>query len=142
MVAAKCESAKEATDLQEDIWSFDEIPDNSEIILMASCSQLNVQNATSQIALRDCVNGTLMPRKYLPKSEASYTEIHRVFRELGKHFPLDIRGEKIPFENDITIYNRTKVSGNFQDKRKMQLPILWFQKRSQGCVMQLGCSRK
>ena len=59
---------------------------------------------------RDCVNGTLMPRKHLPSLGANYTLIHHLFQKYGLQNKLDVDVEKIPYETDITIYNRTKVS--------------------------------
>lgn len=56
-----------------------------------------------------------MPRVFLPQDSANYTMIHRIFQEQGHRFPLDAShaGEKslerIPFDTEITIYNRTKV---------------------------------
>ena len=59
---------------------------------------------------RDCVNGTLMPRKHLPSIAANYTLIHQIFLHHGITNKLDIDEEKIPYETDITIYNKTKVN--------------------------------
>ncbi len=49
-------------------------------------------------------------RSYLPENTANYTTIHSAFDRLGQYFPLDVDHNKIPFEQDITIYQRTKVS--------------------------------
>ena len=58
---------------------------------------------------RDCVNGTLMPRKHLPSLAANFTLIHQIFARHGISNKLDGDEEKIPYETDITIYNKTKV---------------------------------
>ena len=58
---------------------------------------------------RDCVNGTLMPRKHLPNLAANFTLIHQIFARHGISNKLDGDEEKIPYETDITIYNKTKV---------------------------------
>ena len=58
---------------------------------------------------RDCVNGTLMPRKHLPSLAANFTLIHQIFARHGISNKLDSDEEKIPYETDITIYNKTKV---------------------------------
>ena len=58
---------------------------------------------------RDCVNGTLMPRKHLPSIAANYTLIHQIFQHHGITNKLDTNEDKIPYETDITIYNKTKV---------------------------------
>ena len=63
----------------------------------------------------DCINGTMMPRAHLPDTEANYTVIHRVFQDHGFKYPLDAyysrerSMERIPYDTEITIYNRTKV---------------------------------
>ena len=50
-----------------------------------------------------------MPRKHLPSTAANYTLIHQIFLRHGMANKLDVDIEKIPYETDITIYNKTKV---------------------------------
>ena len=50
-----------------------------------------------------------MPRKHLPNTAANYTLIHQIFLRHGMANKLDVDIEKIPYETDITIYNKTKV---------------------------------
>ena len=87
---------------------------------MASCTEIQLDSAhfldSSSFdrrwfgfVARDCVNGTLMPRKHLPNKEANYTLIHQLFLDHGIKHKLDVDVEKIPYETDITIYNKTKV---------------------------------
>ena len=65
----------------------------------------------------DCVNGTLMPRKMLPGKNANFTLINQLFLDFGIKNKLDVDVERIPFETDITIYNKTKVSKNDLHKK-------------------------
>ncbi len=51
----------------------------------------------------------MMPRKHLPSIEANYSLIHSIFLDHGKENKLDVDVNKIPFDNDIVIYNKTKV---------------------------------
>ena len=52
----------------------------------------------------------LFPRRsFFPANDANYTVVHQLYQDLGSFFPLDRVEMKIPFEQDITIYNRTKV---------------------------------
>ena len=50
-----------------------------------------------------------MPRKHLPSIAANYTLIHQIFQHHGITNKLDTNEDKIPYETDITIYNKTKV---------------------------------
>ena len=94
---------------------------------MASCTEIHVdQNHfedSSSFDRRwfgfkalDCVNGTIMPRKHLPSNAANYTLIHQIFLRHGLANKLDVDVEKIPYETDITIYNKTK-EGKFQKEK-------------------------
>ena len=87
---------------------------------MASCTEIQVDRNhfedSSSFDRRwfgfkalDCVNGTIMPRKHLPSTAANYTLIHQIFLRHGMANKLDVDIEKIPYETDITIYNKTKV---------------------------------
>ena len=87
---------------------------------MASCTEIQVDRNhfedSSSFDRRwfgfkalDCVNGTIMPRKHLPSTAANYTLIHQIFLQHGIANKLDVDVEKIPYETDITIYNKTKV---------------------------------
>lgn len=90
-------------------------------ILMASCTEIlfdrNHYKDMETFDRRwfgfkalDCVNGTLMPRKMLPGKNANFTLINQLFLDFGIKNKLDVDVERIPFETDITIYNKTKVS--------------------------------
>ena len=82
-------------------------------MFMTSCTSLSSRPLLegSAIGADDCVNGTLMPASYLPAKEANYSAIHGLFSAFGRRFPLDRSSDatKFPFENDIAIYNRTKL---------------------------------
>lgn len=89
-------------------------------VLMASCTEIQIEknhflDSSSfnrkwfGFVARDCVNGTLMPRKHLPAQGANYTLIHQLFLSHGMANKLDVDVEKIPYETDIIIYNKTKV---------------------------------
>ena len=93
---------------------------SSDSILMASCTEIHVDENhfrdSSSFDRRwfgfkalDCVNGTLMPRARLPEVAANYTLINQLFIQYGEENKLDVDVEKIPYETDITIYNKTKV---------------------------------
>ena len=55
-----------------------------------------------------------MPRKHLPSIAANYTLIHQIFQHHGITNKLDTNEDKIPYETDITIYNKTKVKKKFE----------------------------
>ena len=74
---------------------------------MASCTELS--SSYGELVGRDCVNGTLMPRRLLPRTAANYTLIHRIFQDFGHRFPLDRAGTHVPYDTNLIIYNRTKV---------------------------------
>jgi hypothetical protein len=82
-------------------------------MLMTSCTTLT--RTGSVLEATDCVNGTLLPRVFLPTHSANYTVIHGLFQKYGRMFAMDRSGDKIPFDTDITIYNRTKAS--FSEKK-------------------------
>lgn len=125
MLAANCDLA---TNLQtgSKIWTgtgkdFRHNRKNpSKSILMASCTEINFDRNHFKdsesfdrkwfgFRALDCVNGTVMPRKYLPNKGANYTYINHLFLKHGLRHKLDEDVEKIPYETDITIYNKTKV---------------------------------
>ena len=90
------------------LWS--DYAKNRNSVLMASCTHLEIDG--DEIMANDCVNGSLVPRVFL-EEWTNYTQIHRVFERHGASHRLDHRGrgrERIPFDTDITIYNRTKVN--------------------------------
>jgi len=101
----------------------DRLSSQAQGILMASCTEIQVDRNhfedSSSFNRRwfgfkalDCVNGTIMPRKHLPSTAANYTLIHQIFLRHGMANKLDVDIEKIPYETDITIYNKTKVLVN------------------------------
>lgn len=104
---------------------------------MASCTEIQVDRNhfedSSSFDRRwfgfkalDCVNGTIMPRKHLPSTAANYTLIHQIFLRHGMANKLDVDIEKIPYETDITIYNKTKVK--FLNFRSRVVHKLYLQK--------------
>ena len=70
-----------------------------------------------------------MPRKHLPSTAANYTLIHQIFLRHGMANKLDVDIEKIPYETDITIYNKTKV---------LKFLNFWFRGRSQTTFTRRG----
>ena len=88
---------------------------------MASCTEINstaldtrTPDVSIQIIAKDCVNGTLMPkRKFASMIETNYTEVNRVFQEHGHHYKLDTNIKKIPYDTDIIIYDKTKVNNMY-----------------------------
>ncbi len=117
MVAAHCEAA--VRKYRDDPFNNEDIiwrkKDSGALIdgtLMTSCTNIQRPLDSDVIEAEDCVNGTLMPRAFLPgEGVANYTVIHRIFARYGKLFPLDrdTDAARFPFETDITIYNRTKL---------------------------------
>ena len=98
----------------------DRLSSHAQGVLMASCTEIQVDRNhfedSSSFDRRwfgfkalDCVNGTIMPRKHLQDIAANYTLIHQIFLRHGIANKLDVDVEKIPYETDITIYNKTKV---------------------------------
>ena len=89
-----------------------------EKIVMASCTEINSTSLDKQnpevpiqIIAKDCVNGTLMPKeKFSSRIETNYTEVNRVFQEQGYRYKLDTDEQKIPYDTDIIIYDKTKVN--------------------------------
>jgi hypothetical protein len=90
-------------------------------VLMASCTEIQLDKVHFLdskdfdkkwfgFVAKDCVNGTLMPQKHLPKIDANYTLIHEIFQQFGLANKMEVDVDKIPYETDITIYNKTKVS--------------------------------
>ena len=87
-------------------------------IVMASCTEINstawderTPEVPIQIIAKDCVNGTLMPKeKFSSRIETNYTEVNRVFQEQGYRHKLDTDEQKIPYDTDIIIYDKTKVN--------------------------------
>ena len=85
---------------------------------MASCTEINSTaldtrnpDVPIQIIAKDCVNGTLMPKQeFSSMMETNYTEVNRVFHEHGHRYMLDTDTKKIPYDTDIIIYHKTKVS--------------------------------
>ena len=123
MISANCDLATNlATGLK--IWAGKDLRHSkknpSKSILMASCTELDLDRKHWQDSANfdrrwfgfkayDCVNGTTMPRRLLPVKAANYTLIHHIFLRHGISNKLDVDVEKIPYETDITIYNKTKV---------------------------------
>ena len=80
---------------------------------VSASTSLNKQNpeVPIQIIAKDCVNGTLMPKeKFSSRIETNYTEVNRVFQEQGYRYKLDTDEQKIPYDTDIIIYDKTKVN--------------------------------
>ena len=64
-----------------------------------------------------------MPRKHLPSTAANYTLIHQIFLRHGMANKLDVDIEKIPYETDITIYNKTKVKFSLIKRADNNMPV-------------------
>ncbi len=112
MLGADCQEAMDAGGSSgggPTLWSAAQ--SGPDLVLMTSCTE--VTRHGSQISAKDCVNGTLMPRPRLPASEVNYTTLSNVFHDSGRRFPLDRNVGKIPFDTDITIYNKTKVQSTW-----------------------------
>ena len=89
---------------------------------MASCTEISIPEMESssswnqitvpiQIIAKDCINGTLMPkRKFTSPAKTNYTEVNRIFQEEGHRYKLDDDIKKIPYDTDIIIYPKTKVN--------------------------------
>ena len=99
-------------------FGFDIKNGDSKRIVMASCTEINSTaldkrnpEVPIQIIAKDCVNGTLMPKeKFSSRIETNYTEVNRVFQEQGYRHKLDTDEQKIPYDTDIIIYDKTKVN--------------------------------
>ena len=64
---------------------------------------------TKTIIAKDCVNGTYMPKGLIQETATNYTEINRVFLSHGHRHMLDPQMLNIPYDQSITIYDKTKV---------------------------------
>ena len=102
MLSAKCEMATDEN-TGTIIWSNR----NTDSILMASCTDLNVEG--SLVSAGDCVNGTLIPRRYFDSS-SNYTVLNTLFAGHGFKHALDENVQMIPHDTGITIYDKTKVA--------------------------------
>ncbi len=113
MVSASCDAAfrNDGDDYsRRPVWS--DPGRTSPSVLMASCTDFDADPVSGTIVGRDCVNGTLMPRRLLPPHSANYTLIHRIFYESGLRHALrvpDGETQMMPFESEIVIYNRTRL---------------------------------
>lgn len=104
---------------------------------MASCTNLAISEEAGQIMANDCVNGTLIPRlAFGSRLFNNFTKVHQVFQEFGRTFPLDRDlGHRIPFDTDITIYNRTKARQKGKERDSLDVMItLQVLLNTEGCV--------
>ena len=79
------------------------------ISLISSDSHSSSPFNTKTIIAKDCVNGTYMPKGLIRETATNYTEINRVFLSHGHRHMLDPQMLNIPYDQSITIYDKTKV---------------------------------
>ena len=65
---------------------------------------------------QDCINGTLLPSDILGQSTINLTTLQNVFELWGAEYKLDVTASKFPYEDDILIFNQSRLMinlGNF-----------------------------
>ena len=74
-------------------------------ILFVACSNVTFDVEARSMISRDCVNGTWFPNDF----NGGWTNYSHLLAELGKRREIEkYREETIHYEQDITIFNRTK----------------------------------
>jgi len=115
IVTANCRRAIN-TRTGDTVW---EAADHDNRILVSSCT--GIYNTTEGIGAEDCVNGSLIP-SHLFESSTNLTQLMATFHNEGWKYKLDQddnvaglpRVEKIPFDTDIMIYNRSALLINHE----------------------------
>lgn len=89
------------------VWEANQYPGQ---IFMASCTELTTQNGVKGF---DCINGTLIPESHFGRS-TNYTALHAAMDHYGYQRKLDPNAILVPFEQDITIFNDSKLMINHE----------------------------
>jgi len=105
IIIADCSSRSTPTDSIRD----SKIRDHN--TLFVSCSNVTIDKETNSIVTRDCVNGTWLPDNF-NGGTANYSYMSLEYGRLRED--PDFRVEEISYEQDITIFNRTKLKINIE----------------------------
>lgn len=98
----------------ETVWTADSMNVQSPVqqTLLMSCTGLDATDPSGVRAI-DCINGSLVESESL-KTISNYTSVMRVFNTLAVHPKLDPRGRWLPREEDITIFNKSRLMINHE----------------------------
>ncbi len=115
--SARCASAVNRK-TGETIWRAQD--HGTDLILLAHCTDVDTvldDGSPPTVSATDCVNGTIIPSSWLTGSEtATTTNLTTLQRVL--HSPrgylrrLDKHNSELPFEQDVTIFNRSRLMIN------------------------------
>ena len=96
----------------ETVWDSNDKPGTT---LLSSCTILG-PNGTDFMRAQDCINGTLLPSDILGQTSINLTTLQNVFEQWGAEYKLDVTASKFPYEDDILIFNQSRLMinlGNF-----------------------------
>lgn len=108
-VMANCRRAVDVTS-GETMWTANEKLDTT---LLVSCTVLG-DNGTDYFRASDCINGTLLPAHHFGKEPTNLTMLQDTFARLGPDNKLDEAGERFPYEDDILIFNKSRLMINYE----------------------------
>ena len=111
LVLGNCRRAVE-TRSGETVWDADSDPDKA---LITSCTTLDdVTGTEAEVRASDCINGTLISKQKL-LTITNYTSLLKTFQhDIKKFQKLDDGGRFLPYEEDITIFNKSRLMINHE----------------------------
>jgi len=109
IVLGNCRRAV-STNTGETLWDSNDAPDTT---LLASCTILG-GNGTDYFRAQDCINGSLLQSQILGKEPTNLTTLQDVFHKLGHENKLDPTAVRFPYEDDILIFNQSRLMINLE----------------------------
>ena len=102
----------------ETVWSAEDRPSSDERAaqtLLVSCTGLGAATRDGGVRATDCINGSLVDNRRLA-GISNYTSVMKVFNDLSAYGAtrLDPRGRWLPQEEDITIFNKSRLMINHE----------------------------
>ena len=110
ILLGKCERAVDSR-TGYTVWRAEDHPGSK---MMTSCTEVARGTVSfSEMHAWDCVNGSLIKDHWLQPS-INYSLLTSTFYEYGPQSRLDYNGANMPFEQDITIFNRSRLMINME----------------------------
>lgn len=112
LLLANCKRALDSR-TGDTVWTATDHPGYK---MMTSCTEISRDYDSGRSGYNDmqgwdCVNGSLIKDEWLQDS-TNYSLLTSTFSEYGPHSRLDRNGANMPFEQDITIFNRSRLMIN------------------------------